>query len=55
MLDMTRLEDQESSFGWIDVWTIEQEVLGRTHEWNVGLDIVEDCLVRCRSVVFGIE
>jgi len=41
MVDVTRLKQQKGSFVWIHVWAIERKVLCRTHEGNVGLDIVE--------------
>jgi hypothetical protein len=36
MVDITRLKHQDGGFSWINIGAIEQEVLGRTHEWNGG-------------------
>ncbi|MGQ0594866.1 MAG: hypothetical protein ACT4QB_20185 [Gammaproteobacteria bacterium] len=41
MVNITRLKHQEGGFAWINTWAIEREALCRSHEWNVGLDIVK--------------
>ena len=41
MVHIARLKHQKGSLAWINIRTIEGKVLGRSHEWSVGLDILE--------------
>ncbi len=52
MVNVTRLKHHEGSFAWINIWAIEREVLCRTHEWNVGFNIVEGtwCIAKVLSL-----
>ena len=41
MVHVARLKYQKGSLSGIDVRAIEQEILHRTDEWNLGFDVVE--------------
>jgi len=42
VINITRLKHQEGSFARIHIWAIEREVFGRSHKWNIRLNIVKD-------------
>jgi len=42
VINITRLKYQKGGFARINTWAIKREVLCRSREWNVGLDIIKD-------------
>ncbi len=42
MVNITRLKHQKGGFARMNTGAIEQEILGRSHKWNVWFDILED-------------